>query len=101
MWINDGGTFNRGWLKLDGVDYSASYDWDWGDIGAFNIGVTGTYYIGNRTQALPGADIEDIYHADAQPGTGQRSSRCRVAAETYLSGSSRLGRTVHGRSPDS
>jgi iron complex outermembrane receptor protein len=68
MWINDGGTFNKGWLKLDGVDFSASYDWDWGGIGAFNIGVTGTYYVGNRTQPLPGADIEDLYNATYNEG---------------------------------
>jgi len=68
MWINDGGTFNKGWLKLDGVDFSGSYDWDWGDIGAFNVGVTGTYYIGNKTQPLPGADIEDVYDSDLNQG---------------------------------
>jgi len=39
MWINDGGTFNKGWLKLDGIDFQGSYDWDWGDIGAFNVSI--------------------------------------------------------------
>jgi outer membrane receptor protein involved in Fe transport len=63
MWINDGGTFNKGWLKLDGIDFSGSYDWDWGNVGAFNVGIVGTYYLGNKTQSLPGAEIEDIYNA--------------------------------------
>ena len=30
MWIHDGGTVNRGWQKLDGIDFQASYDWEWG-----------------------------------------------------------------------
>ena len=24
FWINDGGTFNKGWLKLEGIDWTAS-----------------------------------------------------------------------------
>jgi iron complex outermembrane receptor protein len=42
-WIMDGGTFNKGWTKLDGVDFTVSYDWDMGSLGAWNTGVTGTY----------------------------------------------------------
>jgi iron complex outermembrane receptor protein len=68
MWINDGATFNKGWLKLDGVDFSASYDWDWGNIGAFNIGVAGTYYIGNREKPTPEAEIEDVYNVTLNQG---------------------------------
>src|SRR6185503_7143518 len=33
LWINDGGTFNKGWLKLDGVDWNWSYDFDLGSFG--------------------------------------------------------------------
>ena len=36
-WLNDGGNFNRGWQKNEGIDYSISYDWDMGDWGAFNV----------------------------------------------------------------
>ena len=62
MWINDGGSFNKGWLKMEGIDWSASYDWDWGDIGAFNVGINGTYYLHRRTQAVAGAEIVDDFH---------------------------------------
>jgi iron complex outermembrane receptor protein len=62
-WINDGGTFNKGYIKIDGIDFSASYDWDWGDIGAFNVGVVGTYYLHRweNPLSIPGA-AQDQFH---------------------------------------
>ena len=39
----------RARIKIDGIDFQGSYDWDWGDIGAFNVGITGTYYLHNGT----------------------------------------------------
>jgi len=65
LWINDGGFFNKGWQKLDGIDWSASYDWDWGALGAFNAGWVGTYYLHNKTENIPGAPgsvVEDSFH---------------------------------------
>src|SRR4029077_407734 len=44
-WISDGSTVGTGFLKVDGIDWNASYDWDWGDLGAWNVGITGTYYL--------------------------------------------------------
>ena len=67
-WINDGGTFNKGFLKLDGIDWSASYDWDWGDIGAFNIGITGTYYLHQKEQNVDGAEITDNFNTTNAEG---------------------------------
>jgi outer membrane receptor protein involved in Fe transport len=66
-WINDGGIMNKGWLKLDGIDWSASYDWEWGDIGAFNVGIIGTYYLHREQVAVPGApgaagEPQDAFH---------------------------------------
>ena len=43
VWINDGATFNAGYIKASGVDFTASYDIDLGDFGAWNTGVVGTY----------------------------------------------------------
>jgi iron complex outermembrane receptor protein len=62
-WINDGGTFNKGYIKIDGIDFSASYDWDWGNIGAFNVGVVGTYYLHRWENPLgiPGLE-QDMFH---------------------------------------
>jgi iron complex outermembrane receptor protein len=62
LWINDGGTVPVGFLKVDGVDWQASYDWDWGRLGAWNTGITGTYYLHRRQQLVPGAPIIDHYH---------------------------------------
>jgi hypothetical protein len=61
-WINDGGTINRGWRKVDGIDWTASYDWEMGALGAFNVGMVGTYYLHNKTQADPTDVIYDAFH---------------------------------------
>jgi iron complex outermembrane receptor protein len=61
-WLNDGGTFNKGWQKTEGIDFTASYDWDWGDFGAWNAGVVGTYYLHQFIQTLPTDPIQDAFH---------------------------------------
>jgi outer membrane receptor protein involved in Fe transport len=66
-WVHDGGVMNKGWLKLDGIDWAASYDWDWGNLGAWNVGVIGTYYLHRQTVSVPGApgaagEIQDLFH---------------------------------------
>jgi outer membrane receptor protein involved in Fe transport len=71
LWINDGGTFNKGWSKLDGVDFQAGYDWDWGGLGAWNAGIVGTYYLHQRTEEIPGAPgsvVEDEFHTTLNAG---------------------------------
>jgi outer membrane receptor protein involved in Fe transport len=60
MFINDAATVNTGWLKLDGIDFNWSYDWDMGDIGAFNIGAVGTYYLHQYEDATPGVPGSQI-----------------------------------------
>ena len=70
-WINDGGTFNKGWEKLDGIDWSASYDWELGNLGSFNIGVVGTYYLHYKNQSVPGAPgsvVNDMFHTTLNAG---------------------------------
>jgi len=68
LWINDGATGNFGWLKLQGIDFTASYDIDLGDFGAWNTGIVGTYYlhqykVNDITTAIPSAGlIQDQYH---------------------------------------
>ena len=62
FFINDGGTVNSGWRKVQGIDFSGSYDWDLGNIGAFNVGVVGTYYLHDITLTVPGATPVDTYH---------------------------------------
>src|SRR5262249_34379355 len=58
--LNDGATFNVGWVKLDGIDWQFSYDWDMGNLGAFNIGATGTYYLHQLGDTQPGTPVSDV-----------------------------------------
>ena len=61
-WINDGGVDEcRLADGRTGIDWQASYDWEWGDLGAFNAGITGTYYLSQESQ-VPGGIIADFYH---------------------------------------
>jgi iron complex outermembrane receptor protein len=69
-WVNDSGTMNKGWQKTTGYDFVASYDWEWGNLGRFNTGITGTYYESQPNQAVPGGEIEDRYDIDIDVGRG-------------------------------
>jgi len=62
FWINDGSTVNTGFLHVEGVDYNASYDVDLGDLGAWNTGITGTYYLHQYQLTGPGTPVVDWQH---------------------------------------
>lgn len=62
FFINDSATTNAGFLHVQGVDYNASYDYDAGDLGAFNVGVTGTYYLHRWDQKSAGGKIIDDFN---------------------------------------
>jgi len=71
-WLNDGGVFNNGWSKIEGIDWSASYDADLGDLGAWDVGITGTYYLKYELLTTPGAAGAaglpiDRFHTDILP----------------------------------
>jgi len=70
-WINDGGTMNKGWQRTKGIDFTGSYDFDTGDFGAWNVGITGTYYLEQFADRNPGAigDVaaDALYHVDLPP----------------------------------
>jgi hypothetical protein len=53
---------------MQGIDFSASYDTDLGDFGAWNIGITGTYYLHQYSQALPNTPVVDSFHQDLSAG---------------------------------
>ena len=61
-WINDSATANSGFIHVTGVDFNGSYDYDAGDIGAYNIGITGTYYLHRWVQQSAGGAIFDAFH---------------------------------------
>jgi iron complex outermembrane recepter protein len=69
-WISDGSTVGSGFLKVQGVDWNASYDWDMGDLGAWNTGITGTYYLHRFSQQLSGGPIIDLFHQNIQAAGG-------------------------------
>jgi hypothetical protein len=62
FWLEDGSTFGSGFLKVEGLDWNASYNWDAGDYGAWNTGITGTYYLHRYSQAVTGGPIIDVLH---------------------------------------
>jgi len=68
LWLNDGGTFNQGYQKVNGIDWTASYDIDLEELGAWNVGMTGTYYLHQYTQSLPGAAVTDAFHTTIDNG---------------------------------
>jgi iron complex outermembrane receptor protein len=70
-WVNDSGGSNGGWEKLEGIDFTASYDWEWGGLRAFNVGITGAYYLHRDAVAqLGGSDeeAEDPLHTTISVG---------------------------------
>ena len=66
FWISDGSTVGTGFLRVQGVDWSASYDLDLGDYGAWNTGITGTYYLHRFVQTVSGGAIVDLVHQNIQ-----------------------------------
>src|SRR5207248_3206217 len=56
-------------LKTEGIDWSASYDFDTGDFGAFNIGMVGTYYL-HQVRTFP---VDPIFTGNAATPFGAES----------------------------
>jgi iron complex outermembrane recepter protein len=69
-WISDASTVGTGFIKVQGIDWNASYDWDMGDLGAWNAGITGTYYLHRFSQTLNGGPITDLFHQKIQGAGG-------------------------------
>ena len=57
--LDDESNFGSGFQHVDGIDFNASYDLDLGDLGAWNTGITGTYYLHNFIQNVTGGPIVD------------------------------------------
>jgi iron complex outermembrane recepter protein len=62
QFIADTGNNNIGSQTVNGVDFSASYDYDAGDYGAWNTGISGTYNIDNKSQGGPGQVVNSLFH---------------------------------------
>ncbi len=61
LFINDGAIRNIGNLKVDGIDFNASYDWDWGQFGAWHAGIDGTYFLHRTQVSIPGTPAINFY----------------------------------------
>lgn len=61
-WMNDTGTTNSGFIHVTGVDWNASYDFDAGDFGAWNTGITGTYYLHRWVAQVAGVAPLDAFN---------------------------------------
>ena len=66
-WLYDTGSFNVGWQKLQGIDFNASYDIDLDSLGAWNVGIVGSYSLHNSSQVAAGGPVVDAYHSDLPP----------------------------------
>jgi iron complex outermembrane receptor protein len=90
FWIDDGSTVGTGFQHVTGVDFNASYDLDLGDLGAWNTGITGTYYLHRWYSTVSGVPPVDLYHTP--PGYEQ-------SANGIAQNGVALGTTGSGGSP--
>ncbi|HET7375395.1 MAG TPA: hypothetical protein VFK30_01730, partial [Anaerolineae bacterium] len=72
-WLDDASTVGSGFLHVSGIDWNASYNFDLGDLGAWNTGITGTYYLQRWVQTVTGGAIVDALHQNlaSLAGVGQ------------------------------
>jgi len=83
--IADGATRNIGWQSTNGVDFSASYDYDAGDLGAWNTGIVGNYVIDNKSVTVEGQTPVSIYSSVIN-GTRNSGGRLRYRARLGWAG---------------
>jgi iron complex outermembrane receptor protein len=69
-WISDASTASTGFLKVQGLDWNVSYNTDLGDLGAWNIGMTGTYYLHRYNATINGGTVVDLFHQNIQGAGG-------------------------------
>ncbi len=77
-WIEDGSARNTGTKDTEGLDFSVSYDLDLGNLGAWNTGITGAYYLHDFVQLVDNAATNDTFH-DTTTGEA-RSEKLRYRA---------------------
>ena len=77
-WLEYGGTRNTGSRDVEGLDFNVSYDWDLGNLGAWNTGITGSYAFHDFVQLLNDGPTNDTY-ADTQTGE-TRAEKLRYRA---------------------
>jgi iron complex outermembrane receptor protein len=76
--IIDGGVRNVGSLRVRGLDFATSYDWELGDFGVWNAGISGTYFLDKTTTPFPGAPATNIYNVGGQAQDIRMKSRAQL-----------------------
>jgi iron complex outermembrane receptor protein len=66
QFIADGRRQNLGVSKISGVDFVASYTWDWGEW-TLDAGVNGSYFLNYDFEAVPGAGFADVVNTIGFP----------------------------------
>jgi iron complex outermembrane receptor protein len=84
-YIFDGAIRNIGWQSANGVDFNGSYNFDAGDFGAWNAGISGNYIIDNKSQTEPGLPVISMYSTPAN-GTANSGGRLRYRARLGWNG---------------
>ena len=77
------------------MDFSASYDYDAGDLGAWNTGITGNYVIDNKSLTNPGTPVVSMY-SSIQNGTRNSGGRLRYRARLGWAGGPDSAFTITG-----
>jgi len=65
QFLQDNASINLGYNQFSGIDFNTRYDFDLGDLGAWNVGVSGSYQLMNKTQGSPGAPAIETFTGDS------------------------------------
>jgi hypothetical protein len=96
LFIADTGNRNVGWQAVNGVDFSASYDIDLGDWGAWNTGVVGTYVIDNKSQGGDGQAVISLYNTPLSPTSSALDTGGRLKYRARLGWADDEGWSITG-----
>lgn len=66
QFIADGRRQNLGTSNVSGIDFQASYRWEWGDW-SVDAGLNGSYFLKYDFEAVPGAGFTDVLNTIAFP----------------------------------
>jgi iron complex outermembrane receptor protein len=96
QFIADTGNNNIGSQTVNGVDFSASYDYDAGPWGAWNTGISGVYNIDNKSQGGPGQVVNSLFHTPQNSTSTALDTGGRMRYRARLGWASDEGLSVTG-----
>ena len=66
-WISDNAVRNIGYLQVEGIDFQGSYNFEVGNLGFWNAGINGTYYLEHLNDTGLGEIIDILDNDDGNP----------------------------------